>query len=190
MIKHIDSLAGLDLSAITRKDIRWHVSTGISISSGSGRNKSYSYRHGVLTDLGDIELGLWRQLAASLAERLGEQWLVDALIEWNQAHNYTRSPLNEVRLDALRSYINGLYDRPEWVDYIPFNRKYRPQVLEQAHIITVFNVCCSKPGEVTQEQIDRAWQGQIACPCCGRWTVFAPCLPDGTLPWEESAGGQ
>ena len=43
---------------------------------------------------------------------------------------------------------------------------------------------------VTQEQIDRAWRSQIACPCCGRWSLFSICLPDGTLPWEESAGGQ
>ncbi|MFR6041929.1 MAG: hypothetical protein ACLUHL_11220 [Dysosmobacter welbionis] len=90
----------------------------------------------------------------------------------------------------MHKYSMSLQDWPEWVDYIPFNRKYRPQVLEQAHIVTVFNACCGKPGEVTQEQIDRAWRGQIACPCCGRWSLFSICLPDGTLPWEESAGGQ
>lgn len=190
MISRIDSLAGLDLSTISRENIRWQIATGVSLSSKRGRKQSNSYRFGVLTDLGDIEISQWRQLAETLVERQGEQWLVDALIEWGLAHNYTKSTLDEIRLDALKDYINGLYDRPEWVDYIPFNRQHRPQILDHARIVTVFHVCCGRPGEVTQEQIDRAWQGEIACPHCGRWSLFAPCLANGALPWEEVIGRQ
>lgn len=190
MPKQIDSLSGIDLDSLRLEDIRWHSSTGIAISSGSGRDRTYSYRTGVITDLGDIKTSLWRQIAEAVAQRRGEQWLVDALTEWERAHNYTKVSASQLRLEALHKYSMSLQDWPEWVDYIPFNRKYRPQVLEQAHIVTVFNACCGKPGEVTQEQIDRAWRGQIACPCCGRWSLFSICLPDGTLPWEESAGDQ
>ena len=190
MPKQIASLSGIDLDSLRLEDIRWHSSTGIAVSSGSGRDRTYSYRTGVITDLGDIKTSLWRQIAEAVAQRRGEQWLVDALTEWERAHNYTKVSASQLRLEALHKYSMSLQDWPEWVDYIPFNRKYRPQVLEQAHIVTVFNACCGKPGEVTQEQIDRAWRGQIACPCCGRWSLFSICLPDGTLPWEESAGGQ
>ena len=28
------------------------------------------------------------------------------------------------------------------------------------------------PGEVTQEQIDHAANGMVACPCCRRWSPF------------------
>ena len=35
-----------------------------------------------------------------------------------------------------------------WVNFIPFNREYRPEVLEHASLVTVINECCGKPGEV------------------------------------------
>lgn len=181
----IDSLSGIDIATIEAKDIHWQTGTGICISSGSGRNRTYRYRRGVLTDLGDIEEGLWYQLAEAVAKRCNEQELVEAHYEWEKVHNYTNSPRSQLRLDAMHSYINGLHDRPDWVDYIPFNRKYRPHVLEQAHIVTVINTCCGKPGEVTQEQIDRAGQGRIACPHCGRWSPFVICGEDETPPWVE-----
>ena len=69
-------------------------------------------------------------------------------------------------------HVARLFDNPLWADYVPFNRKYRPDALKAAHLVTVINECCKKPGEVTQEQIDHALNGTIACPCCGRWSPF------------------
>ena len=47
-----------------------------------------------------------------------------------------------------------------------------PEALEAAHLVTVVSECCHTPGEVTQEQIDHAANGMVACPCCGKWSPF------------------
>ena len=47
------------------------------------------------------------------------------------------------------------------------------EALEHASLVTVINECCGKPGEVTQEQIDGACTGTVACPHCGRWSSFS-----------------
>ena len=61
-----------------------------------------------------------------------------------------------MRHKALQLHISRIFDNPRWVNFIPFNREYRPEVLEHASLVTVINECCGKPGEVTQEQIDGA----------------------------------
>ena len=78
-----------------------------------------------------------------------------------------------MRHKALQLHISRIFDNPRWVNFIPFNREYRPEVLEHANLVTVINECCGKPGEVTQEQIDGACTGTVACPHCGRWSSFS-----------------
>lgn len=56
--------------------------------------------------------------------------------------------------------------------YLPFNKRYRPEVWRAAHIVYVRNECCHKISPVTQEQIDHAYNGTIPCPHCGRWSEF------------------
>lgn len=107
-----------------------------------------------------------------LIEKSGEQWLQDALLQWEKEHNYAKSSAAELREKALELHSARIFDNPEWVCYIPFNKRFRPDVLEQAHIVTVVNECCGLPGEVTQEQIDRAYNKTVACPHCGRWSPF------------------
>ena len=81
-------------------------------------------------------------------------------------------PKEEVRQEALRLHVDRMFDNPRWVHFVPFNRKYRPEALGTAHLVTVANECCHTPGEVTQEQIDHAANGMVACPCCRRWSPF------------------
>lgn len=180
----IDSLTGFDLSTVKLSDIGWQYGTGAAISSGNGRQKTYRYRNGVMTKLGDIAEHIWYSLAESIARRDGETWFVDALTTWEGEHNYIRSSSSELRRKALHLYSARIFDQPEWVAYIPFNRRFRPEVLDGAHIVTVINDCCNKPGEVTQEQINRAYGSAIACPHCGRWSHFS-IVGDEQPPWEE-----
>ncbi len=182
--KRIDSLDGIDLSTVSLSDVRWQIGSGIAISSGSGRDKKYRYRNGVITNIGDIEEHIWYQLVEQIAQRDNEVWLVDALAVWEGEHNYLRRSPAQIREEALELYSMRIFDQPEWVVYIPFNRRFRPDVLDGAHIVTVINDCCKKPGEVTQEQIDRAYGGTVACPHCGRWSTFS--IVSGEVPpWEE-----
>lgn len=182
--KRIDSLDGIDLSTISLSDVRWQIGSGIAISSGSGRDKKYRYRNGVITNIGDIEEHIWYQLVEQIAQRDNETWLVDALAVWEAEHNYTRRSPAQIREEALELYSMRIFDQPEWVVYIPFNRRFRPDVLDGAHIVTVINDCCKKPEEVTQEQIDRAYGGTVACPHCGRWSTFS-IVSGEAPPWED-----
>lgn len=182
--KRIDTLNGIDPSTVLLSDVRWRVGSGIALSSGTGRDKKYRYRTGVITDIGDIEEHLWYQLVEQIAQRDNEVWLVDALAAWEGEHNYTSRSPDEIHKEALELYSMRIFDQPEWVVYIPFNRRFRPEVLAEAHIVTVVNDCCKKPGEVTQEQIDRAYSGMIACPHCGRWSEFS-IVSGEEPPWEE-----
>ena len=86
-----------------------------------------------------------------------------------------REPLSsaaEIRKEALQLHTSRIFDNPQWVGYLPFNKRYRPEVWDAANIVFVRMECCPEPGAVTQEQIDRSYMGQIACPHCGRWNTF------------------
>lgn len=126
----------------------------------------------VKTRIGEIEGSVWYQAAEQLIREKGELEILDALTQWGMEHNYWKEPAVAVRKEALHLHVDRIFDNPRWVDFVPFNRRYRPEVLEQAHLVTVINACCGQPGEVTQEQIDGAYGGTIACPCCGKWSHF------------------
>lgn len=169
----INHLNELDASALTFENLRWQYGVFHTLSTGSGRNKKYSYWNGVQTKLGEIEETLWYQLAEMLIQQSSEQELLSCLIQWGSEHNYINAPASEIRKNALDLHISRIFDNPKWVGFIPFNRRYRPEVLETAHLVTVVTDCCKQPGEVTQEQIDAAYQGEIACPHCGVHSSFS-----------------
>lgn len=135
--QQIDSILQLDLDTITFSDIHWRYGTFWPYSTGSGRDKKHFSRSGVATPIGDIQEDLWYQVAEHIAKREGEEWLVDALTQWNKEHNYMKESPSELRKDALQSYSHRLYDNPRWVDFIPFNRRFRPEVLESARLVKV-----------------------------------------------------
>ena len=168
----INSLSEIDMEHLSFEDIRWRYGVFHPTSTGAGRDKQYSAWIGVQTSLGEIEKGVWYQAAEAHpkgwgaeasggADRLGER------------HNYAKDSARTVRHKALQLHISRIFDNPRWVNFIPFNREYRPEVLEHASLVTVINECCGKPGEVTQEQIDGACTGTVACPHCGRWSSFS-----------------
>ena len=183
--ERIDHIELIDLSSVTLANLRWQYGTGIANSKGSGRNKTYSYRCGVMTELGDIKEEIWYQVASHIAKRDQEEEFVEALFTWHKEHNYLDQSPTQLRCEALHSYASRIWEQPRWVDYIPFNRRFSPQVLLHANIVTVVSACCGKPGEATQEQIDHACGGQISCPYCGRWSSFTVHSGGEVLPWDE-----
>ena len=190
-IMRINSIREIDLDTITLSDIRWKYGTGISTDTGSRKAGTYKpgYRTGVMTDIGDIQIDIWRQAAEHIARRDGEVWLVDALMAWEKASNYGKKSQGELYLHTLLLYSHRMFDNQTWVDFIPFNRTYRAGALKQAQIVTVVNSCCGKAGEVTQKQIDHAYSGKICCPHCGRWSTFFAVAGRSSLPWEEGRIG-
>ena len=60
--------------ALTFADLRVHYYTGRSyLISGEGRDKVFGYRHGVMTDIGDLPEAEWTRLAKQLIRQSGEQ---------------------------------------------------------------------------------------------------------------------
>ncbi len=178
-----NDISAFNLSTLQLNDIRWLVGTGQGTSTGQGKKQKTAYRQGVLTPIGDVRLDVWYELTEAIIRRDGEQPLLDSLVEWLSAHNYTEETPAQIHYHALELHSSRLFDRPQWVDYIPFNRLYRPEHLEQAHIVTIIPACCPEPGQVTQEQIDGAYCGMVACPHCGRWSPYLESGPDSL--WEN-----
>lgn len=133
---------------------------------------TYSSWSGVKTRIGEIGESVWYQAAEELIREKGEQELLGYLTQWCSERNFLKESAGEIRKKALQLHVDRIFDHPRWVDFVPFNRRYRPDVLKTAHLVTVISECCQKPGVVTQEQIDAAYEGTIACPCCGKWSHF------------------
>ena len=168
----ISSLDGVDVAALTFEDIRCRHRIFRCNSTGSGRDKKHIPWNAMQTNIGEFEIKIWCRLVEAVIEDKGEQQLLNNLIQWASEHNYTKDPAAKIREKALELHANRIFDNPQWVSFIPFNLRYRPEVLEKVDILVVSTACCVKPGEVTQAQIDQAYDGKIACPHCGRWSSF------------------
>ena len=114
--------------ALTFADLRVHYYTGRSyLISGEGRNKVFGYRHGVMTDIGDLPEAEWTRLAKQLIRQSGEQKLYQQLFAWEREQSHWEQSSSQFDLDVLSLHMARLPDNPAWCDFIPFNRKYRPK---------------------------------------------------------------
>lgn len=184
--QRIDSIDLIDLVSVTFSDLRWHCGTGVAVHvSGTGRDKKYRYRHGVMTDIGDIEESVWYEAATYLVRRESEADLFEMLVTWETEHNYTNASPANLRLEALQCYVSRLFNCPEWVDFIPFNRRFRPHALVGAHLVKLIYDCCGHTKEATQEQINRSYNHTVYCQSCGDWTTFSTVpLKEADPPWQ------
>lgn len=71
MQKLIDSISGIDLTAVQPEQLCRKHGTFRCNSTGSGRDKKYSYRHGASTPIGDIEDSVWKTAAEAVVKRDG-----------------------------------------------------------------------------------------------------------------------
>lgn len=163
---------------VTFETLRVRYGTGRSyLIHTEGRHKVYGYRKGVMTGLGDLELKEWRRLATELVETSQEQQLYRNLLEWGKEHNNCSRSDSELEIETLELHMGRIFDDPLWVGYIPFNRKYRPEVLDPSRLVWIKTECCGKPGEVTKERLEYE-DGRVPCPVCGRWSEFQLCTDE------------
>ncbi len=181
--RKIDRLEEIDLATVTCAEMQWKYGTGVGSTTGQGAYKKHSYRSGAMTELGDIEEHIWYAAMEYIIRRDNEESLLNALIEWEREHGFSHNE-KECRQEALVKHSMRLFDSQEWVSYIPFNQKHRPEILAQADIRCAVFDCCDMPGEVTQAQIDRAYTGKISCPHCGRWSTFM-LFGAEDIPWQD-----
>ena len=155
--------------ALTFAALRVHYYTGRScLISGEGRNKVFGYRHGVMTDIGDLPEAEWTRLAKQLIRQSGEQELYQQLFAWEREQSHWEQSPSQFELDVLSLHMARLPDNPAWCDFIPFNRKYRPEVLCNAEILWDKCSGCGKPHEMTGTQFKN-----IRDTCCPFVTASA-----------------
>ena len=166
---------------LTFEDLRIHYYTGQSyLISGEGRNKVFGYRHGVMTNIGDLTENEWARLSKQLIEQSGEQELHQQLLTWEKEHSHWKRKELRFELDVLSMHIARLPDNPAWRDYIPFNRKYRPKVLCNTEILWVKCTGCGKLYEMTRKQLGNIRSrndDELYCQKCGGWMPVRRCAP-------------
>lgn len=156
---------------ISFADIRPMFRTGRSIwVSGTGRDKKFSYRNGIMTPSGDIEESEWQSLAQELITKHGEDELYGQLYEWLKESTPWLRTKGEMQAYALDVHISRLFDNPVWADFIPFNRKYRPDVLDAAELVEIRYPCCCAIHEVTMARyLNGGPNWQTCCQACEEW---------------------
>lgn len=110
------------------EDLRKRYGTGVGyLISDHGRGrKTYGYRLGIMTQIGDIELSVWRKLMRNLIEKAGEQNLYDTLKEWVRSFPWLKDE-EDIEQYALELHSARIFDNAQWVDYLEFNQRYRPE---------------------------------------------------------------
>lgn len=127
--KTIDSRSELPKD-IDYELLRFQTHTGRAfLLSDRGLEKKYGYRHGVETPVGDIEENLWCALMKELVEKNNDTALYAALLDWFGDCPIAGRTKKEREFYVLQCFSNQLFDNEEWVDYVPFNQKYRPKIM-------------------------------------------------------------
>ena len=161
------------LDTITFDDIRYKYGTGRSINVGRGEKRGY--RVGVMTNIGDIEETVWMSTVRCLIVQTGEQALFANLLEWVNDEVPWTTGKKDTEMYALQLFADRIFDDPEWVDYIGFNAKYRPEVLKNSKDLALVSCdCCQKPIYTTTQQIRRckSIDRRIECPHCKKYVLF------------------
>lgn len=163
------------MSDLSYADLRCHYQTGRSyVVSGEGRNRVCGYRTGVQCNLGDIEQKEWCEMVKELIQRKGEQELYKQLLQHLKDHNYAKESIRELEFKALQLHASRIFDNEAWVDFLKFNRKYRPEVASSARLVWIVPECCKKSGEITRTMLDshKHIDNRVCCPHCGRWAHY------------------
>lgn len=115
------------LDGLTFEKVSLKYGTGRSNTFNTPNGKKTSYRHGVMTEIGDIEVSVWMQIVEYLIRKANEIELYNNLLEWvTDTMKWSESEA-ERRKYALELHAARIFDNPKWVDYIAFNKKYRPE---------------------------------------------------------------
>ena len=171
-IDRIEQLRDVELTFENLRD-KYGTFRTERISDGRLGEKRYKSRAGVQTEVGDIVEPLWINLVKELIIQSGEETLYKQLKAFLQIDRGRIQDKNSLEKEALELHAARIFDNPTWVSFIPFNKKYRPEILETADLVTIITDCCNKPGKVTKQRIEwnKYYKG-TDCPHCGKLSSF------------------
>ena len=131
--KRIDNINQVNLQELTYARLNMRYGTGRGWTEKRNGEKRDIYRHGVATELGDIEVSLWQRLVQLLIEKESEMELFLQLKQWlGERCVWCQTDKEELLHYTLKLFAARMFDNPEWVDYIQFNRRYRPEKIKEA----------------------------------------------------------
>ncbi len=158
------------MAELTFEDLRCQYQNGRALFlSGEGRNRVYGYRNGVQCKLGDIDRDEWIRMVKDAIQSAGEKKLYEQLLQHLKDHNYTGDSRAELEFKALELHASRIFDDELWVDYLQFNQKFRPEVIDPTRLVLVMPDCCKKAGQLTRARYEENLEHNC-CPHCGRWT--------------------
>ena len=118
------------LDTLTFAQVRFKYGTGRSSTVVTTQRKILNYRKGVMTEIGDIEENVWMQVVEYLIERDGETALFNNLYAWvKETYKWNWKNEHSLKEYILELHSRRIFDDTKWVDYIAFNRQYRPEII-------------------------------------------------------------
>lgn len=128
----IDRIEDINPAEITFDGVRKMYGTGRSFTTvnSQGEKKSH-YRNGCMTAIGDIEESVWKQMVRQLIIRENETELFRNLKSWLKDSKMMFRDANELEDYTLELHAARIFDCNEWVGYVDFNTKYRPEILHR-----------------------------------------------------------
>ena len=145
-----------------------HLESRTQMENGRRVTRFISYVH---TRRGNVERSQWQSMVRELIREAGEEELFQQLLEWTGERTLWLKTEKERENYALELHASRIFDKEEWVDFVPFNRKYRPGRLTSAGLVPVEADCCGKEFITTFAQIQNGI-GTVCCPYCGRFSNY------------------
>lgn len=165
----IDKYTGPEVTKFS--DLRVHYGTGQAYTITNNYKKVQWYRNGVQTNIGDIEVSEWKRLAKRLIEQSGEQEIFEQLKSWI-TDNKNLISYNDLEYSALKLHMSRIFEDEGWCDFLSFNKKYCPERLKTASIVTVVTDCCGSSFKMTKKQVEQLYRSCICCPACATYTTI------------------
>ena len=138
------------------------------MENGRKVTRFISYVH---TRRGNVERSQWQSMVRELIREAGEEELFQQLLEWTGERTLWLKTEKERENYALELHASRIFDKEEWVDFVPFNRKYRPARLASVGLVPVVADCGGKEFITTLAQIQNDI-GTVSCPYCGRFSNY------------------
>lgn len=126
--RKIDNINDIDFAQLNCENLRVKYWTGQNQTEIRRQEKVSHYRHGAMTNLGNIELSVWFRLVQLLIIQNNEQELYDKLYDFYINHemkhfNWCEKDIKAEKKRAVMDiYTRRLFDNPEWACYNDFKQ--------------------------------------------------------------------
>lgn len=171
----IDRIESLDVKKLTCEDISPHYGTGQAATVMKRYEKVSVYRKGIGTNVGDIELSVWREIVRRIIERDHETDIFNNLLEYIKEDTVIHRNKEEQEHEALELYARRIFEEEEWLGFVPFNERYYPERLKTTEFVKVRFSCCGEITTMTRARAEWSPGKKGGCPKCKCYAEYEIC---------------